>query len=142
MGRSFERTEWKPLATAGNHSQVALGLLAEVPPMQVLSKQLIQGATFNGCLNEALRYIGKEDQQVAEEIHISNGYMSRFLRGVGQQWAKRLVAFMRVTHSLAPLQWMADQMGCELVVRSKYEADLAEARARLAALERGERYAA
>jgi transcriptional regulator with XRE-family HTH domain len=142
MDRIFERTEWKPEATTGKHSQSALGLLAEVPPMQVLGRPLIQGVTFNGCLNESLRYLGMEDQEVAEKIHISNGYMSRFLRGVGQQWAKRLIAFMRVTHSLAPLQWMADQMGCDLVVRSSQAAELAAARARVQELERGERYAA
>jgi hypothetical protein len=31
--------------------------------------------------------------------------------------ALRVVRFMRITGSLAPLQWIADQMGCDVVVR-------------------------
>lgn len=51
--------------------------------------------------------------------------------------AKRLVAFMRVTNSLAPLQWMALQMGCELVVRDAQAARIAELQAELQQLTRG-----
>lgn len=136
MDRSFERTEWKPLASTGNHSQVSLPLIGEVPRSQSLDAAFVARATFNGCLNEAVRNSGLEDQEIADLIHISHGYMSRFMRGVAQQWAKRLIAFMRVTNSLAPLQWMADQMGCELTVRSSISAELAAARSRVAELER------
>ncbi|GKS91194.1 hypothetical protein [Acidovorax sp. SUPP2539] len=121
---------------------MALPLIGLVPRAQLLDLPVLQRATFNGCMNEAVRHSGKEDQEIADEIHISPGYMSRFMRGVGQQWAKRLVAFMRTTNSLAPLQWMAEQMGCELTVRNdaRREADLL--RARLLELEKYERIAA
>lgn len=142
MDRTVAPTEWKPLATAGNHSQVSLALVGEVPGQQVLSMAIVQRATFSGVLNEACKNSGMEDQDIADKIHISHGYMSRFMRGVGQQWAKRLVAFMRVTNSLAPLQWMADQMGCDITVRSAQSAELAAARARVAELERNGRCAA
>jgi len=142
MDRSFHPTEWKPEASAGNHSQSSLALVGEVPRQQLLEAAVVQRATFNGVLNEACKNSGMEDQEIADAIHISHGYMSRFMRGVGQQWAKRLVAFMRVTNSLAPLQWMADQMGCEITVRSAVSAELAAARARVAELERNGRYAA
>ena len=142
MDCTFDPTEWKPQASAGNHSQVALALIGEVPRAQLLDARVVTRSTFNGCLNEAVRHSGLEDQQIADRIHISHGYMSRFMRGVGQQWAKRLIAFMRETGSLAPLQWIADQMGCDITVRSAMSAELAAARARVAELERGGRLAA
>lgn len=83
-----------------------------------------------------------EDQEIADQIYICHGYMSRFMRGVAQQWAKRMVAFMRVTNSLAPLQWLAHEMGCDLTVRSVISAELAAARARVAELERSGRLVA
>lgn len=142
MDRSFPLTEWKPEASAGKHSQVSLSIMSLVPGAQLLDVHVLQRVTFNGCLNEAVRHSGKEDQEIAAEIHISAGYMSRFLRGVGQQWARRMVAFMYATNSIAPLQWMAEQMGCEITVRNdaRREADLL--RARLQELERYERIAA
>lgn len=142
MDCTLTRTEWKPQASAGNHPQVELALIGEVPRPQFLNATVVTRSTFNGCLNEAVRHSGLEDQQIADRIHISHGYMSRFMRGVGQQWAKRLIAFMRETGSLAPLQWIADQMGCDITVRSAVSAELAAARARVAELERGGRMAA
>ncbi len=142
MDRTVPLTEWKPQATTGKHTQVPLPLIGQVPHAQVLSAQIVERASFNGCLNEAVRHSGLEDQEIADQIHISHGYMSRFMRGVAQQWAKRLIAFMRVTGSLAPLQWMADQMGCDLTVRHAVSAQLAEARAKVAELERMGRMAA
>ncbi len=139
MDRSVRPTEWKPEASAGNHTQVGLALIGEVPRQHVLEAHIVQRASFSGVLNEAAKHSGMEDQEIADAIHISHGYMSRFMRGVGQQWAKRLVAFMRETNSLAPLQWIAEQMGCEIKARSSVAAELAEARAKLAELER--RYA-
>lgn len=142
MDRSFHPTEWKPEASAGNHSQVSLALIGEVPRQQLLDAVVVQRATFNGVLNEACKNSGMEDQEIADLIHISHGYMSKFMRGVAHQWAKRMVAFMRITNSLAPLQWMAHQMGCRLVMENDVARALAEARARVADLERRERMVA
>jgi len=142
MDCTFDPTEWKPQASAGNRSQAGLALIGEVPREQLLDQRVVSRSTFNGCLNEAVRHSGLEDQQIADRIYISHGYMSRFMRGVGQQWAKRLVAFMRETRSLAPLQWIADQMGCDITVRSALSAELAAAKALIAEHERRERHAA
>jgi hypothetical protein len=142
MDRSFERTEWKPEETAGKLSQAEMPFLCDVQPPQLLSAPVMTHATFNGCLNEAIRHSGMEDQEVAKRIHISAGYMSKFMRGVAHQWAKRMLAFMRITNSLAPLQWMAHQMGCRLVMENDVARALAEARARVADLERRERMVA
>lgn len=46
---------------------------------------------------------------------------------------------MRDTRSLAPLQWIAHQMGCDLTPRSLQAAELAAAKARVAELERAGR---
>jgi hypothetical protein len=127
----------QPQATGGKRSQSEMPILAAVATMHTLDACVISQASFSGYLTAAAHHSGKEDQEIADEIHICHGYMSRFMRGVAQQWAKRLIAFMRVTQSLAPLQWMAEQMGCDLVVRARLSAELAAARARVAELERG-----
>jgi hypothetical protein len=36
------------------------------------------------------------------------------LKGVAGLYGKKLVLFMRITRSVAPLQWMAEQVGYEL----------------------------
>lgn len=136
MGRSLQPTEWNTEATAGMHLQVPLsGMLAAVPEPQLLAAAVIERATFSGCLVSAMHHCGKDDQTIAAEIHISQGYMSRFLRGVGQQWAKRLVAFMRRTNSLAPLQWIAHQVGCDVVRRDSRAAEVAALMSRLQELQ-------
>jgi len=112
-------------------------ILAKVATMHTLDECVIEQATFSGCLVAAAHHSGKDDAEIAAEIHICAGYMSRFMRGVAQQWARRLVGFMRTTQSLAPLQWMAHQMGCDIVVRNRLSAELAAARARVRELERG-----
>lgn len=108
-----------------------MAMLSPVPGAQVLPPEIAVRATFNGCLNEAARHSGKDDHEIAAECHVCAGYFSRFMRSVGQQQAKRLVAFMRATNSLAPLQWLAEQMGCELSVRDKRAAEVAALKARL-----------
>lgn len=130
MDHSFQRVEWKPEASAGKHSQVE-ELGPESAPT-LLDDFVLVRATFNGALNESVRRSGKEDQAIADEIHISPGYMSRFMRGVGQQWAKRLVAFMHATNSRAPLQWIAHQVGCEVVLSAPRDAEIRRLEAELA----------
>lgn len=132
MQSILRATEWKPQATTGNHSQVGLALLGEVAQPHLMTEVTLTKATFNGCLNESARVSGKEDLLIADEIHISPGYMSRFMRGVAQQWAKRLVLFMLSTNSRAPPQWIAYQVGCEVVLRSSKEAQIRELERQLA----------
>lgn len=127
MNSSVEASEWKAKERAGNGSQVGMPFMAPVEPLQLLPQSVVSRASFSGCLVEAARFCGLEDHEIAQAIHISPGYMSRFMRGVGQQWARRLVAYMRATQSYAPLQWMADQMGCDITVRSMVSAELAAA---------------
>lgn len=137
MDQSVALTEWKPQASAGKHWTVAQPAPALGPesPLATLEISVLIRVTFSGALNEASKHSGKEDWQIADEIHISHGYMSKFMRGVGQQWAKRLVAFMRATHSIAPLQWIAHQMGCKIEVPSELSRQLEQAKANLARLE-------
>jgi transcriptional regulator with XRE-family HTH domain len=126
MSSTFGAIDWKPEASGGNRSQVGMPFLSEVPRPQMLAQALLARLTFSGALVESARFSGKEDQEIADEIHISHGYMSRFMRGVAQQWAKRLVAYMRATNSLAPLQWLADQMGCDVAPRAGNAARIRE----------------
>lgn len=140
MDTSIAEGDRKPIAITGNHwAQRPLQILAAAPPpaaMQTLAANVLASADFSAVLQFAAQHSGMDDLQIADRIAISPGYMSRFLRSVAQQWAKRLIAFMRATHSLAPLQWMAEQMGCELVVRDTRAAEVAALKARLAEIER------
>ena len=120
MHHSFVQDEWKPKEPAGNGTQASLpGSIGVVRDPQKLDLELIAKVSFNGALVEAARHSGMEDQELAGELHISPGYMSKFMRGVAQAWAKRLVRYMRVTNSLVPLQWMAFEMGCVVERRSE-----------------------
>jgi len=92
---------------------------------------VLNGATFNGVLQFAAQHSGESDEAIAEAMHICKGYMSRFMRGVAQQWAKRLVLFMRKTQSLGPLQWLAEQVGCDVVMRDSRAAEVAALKQRL-----------
>ncbi|MBT9495352.1 MAG: hypothetical protein IV107_24025 [Paucibacter sp.] len=104
--------------------------------MQVLPGCVVSASSFNNILASAAQHSGLDNEVIAERIHICAGYMSRFMRGIGQQWAKRMVSFMRETQSLAPLQWMAEQMGCDVVLRDSRAAEVAALRARLSEIER------
>lgn len=136
MGRTFPPIDRQPQASTGKHSQAGLHILSEVSHPHQLAAAHVAKATFNGCLTAAAQHSGLDDHEIADQINICHGYMSRFMRGIAQQWAKRMVAFMRTTQSLAPLQWMADQMGCDVVLRAGQAARIAELQAELAQLTR------
>ncbi len=140
MGTTVEQFDRQPKGIAGNHwLQRPLSIHAEAPPPVVLALlplPVVAGATFSQVLQFAAQASGRDDEDIAQAIAICKGYMSRFMRGVGQQWARRLVSFMRETGSLGPLQWMADQVGCEVVPRDSRAAEVAGLRARLQELER------
>jgi len=132
MDHSLAADRWKPADTSGNRVAVQrdFGGVAAVE-IAMLDKRLVARASFTGCLNECLRHDGREDQQIAEAIHVSKGYLSKLLRSVWAAQAKRLVEFMRETRNLAPLQWMAHQVGCELVRRDAMAERIAELQAEL-----------
>jgi hypothetical protein len=128
MDRSLCPVDRKPEAITRNHWQVADAAppLGPESPPTLLEPSVLARVTFSGALNEAAKSSGKDDLTIADEIHISAGYMSRAMRGIWQAWAKRLVLFMRATNSRAPAQWIAHQVGCDLVVRSSREARIRE----------------
>jgi len=147
MDRTVPQIEWKAQETTGNlwkarpspddpPAQRPLGAqLAEVRPMAMLDEQLLARVSYDGALAEAMRSSGKDDWEVADEIHISHGYMSKFLRGQCRQWARRLVAFCRATRNLAPVQIIAHELGCGLVPRAPQLARIRELQAELAQLQ-------
>lgn len=142
-GRSLDTGQWKPVETTGNHvvPQRDFGGVAAVRELHVIAGEHLNRLTFSGALADCLRHDGREDQEIAKAIHISKGYLSKLLRSVWYAQARRLVAFMRETRCIAPLQWIAHQVGCDVVQRSTVQAELALARSRLAELERQARAA-
>lgn len=140
MGTIFSATDRKPEATTGNRSsRHAFYPLDDGPDegMALLPLQVVQRASFSTVLQFAAQSSGLDDQQLAKKLSICKGYMSRFLRGVAEAWAKRVVKFMQATHSLAPLQWLAAQVGCEVVQLDARAAEIAALEAQLAELRHG-----
>jgi hypothetical protein len=92
-------------------------------PTQRLRREVVERSSFMQCMSEAARHSHLEDRQLAMRVGISDGYMSKFMRHVGAQWAARLVAYMRETNSIAPLQWIARQVGCEVSISAERSTD-------------------
>ena len=127
-------TEWKDKETNGNDTQVGMPFLAAVAPPVMADRSFIRRCDAVGALRLAAQQSGMDDFEIADELHMSHGYMSKVLHGTAGLHGNRLVAFMRVTNNLAPLQWLAEQMGCDVVQRDSRAAEIAELQAKLAEL--------
>jgi hypothetical protein len=114
MNSSIALTEWKGEESAGKHSQGRLPLIGSVPQPVMADPMFINRSSWEGALRFAVQRSGIDDFEVADQMAISHGYMSKVLKGVAGLYGKRLVTFMRITGSVAPLQWMAEQVGYEL----------------------------
>lgn len=124
------------METAGKHQQAEMPFFAVVRAPAQASPDLIARMSDVGALRLSVQESGRDDYEIADALHISPGYMSKVLKGTAGLYGKRLVAFMRHTNNLAPLQWLADQMGCDLVLRDSRAAEVAALRAKLAELEK------
>lgn len=139
MGTIFSAIDRKPEATTGNRSSRHAFYPdddAADEPMSLQPAQVVARQSFSTVLQFAAMGSGLDDQQLAKRLSVCKGYMSRFLRGVAEAWAKRLVKYMQATHSLAPLQWLAAQVGCEVVQLDVRAAEIAALEARLAEMRR------
>lgn len=144
MDGSFRESEWKDQDRSGKDStaQGHLPLICKVPRMGLADAQFIEACSCEGALRYAVQRSGEDDFEVADKIGISHSYFSKVLKGTAGLYGKRLVRFMRETRNLAPLQWYAAQMGCDVVQRSSQAAHIAKLEAELQAARRGERMAA
>lgn len=100
-------------------------------PPEAAPAEFIGAATHVGAIRYASQRSGFDDFEIADKLAISHGYMSKVLKGTAGLWGPRLVRFMRVTGSVAPLQWLADQMGCEVTLRDTRAAEVAALQSRL-----------
>ncbi|HYC00375.1 MAG TPA: hypothetical protein VEA35_13505 [Ramlibacter sp.] len=98
--------------------------------------------TLSQVLSEAARDSGLDDREIAEFVQVSQGYFSRFMRRLTEQWAIRMVLFMMATRSVEPLRWMAHRLGYDLARARMPAAEVAQLQARLAELQREGRAAA
>lgn len=106
--------------------------ICQVRGPQPAEIDFISRASWDGVLRYAVQWSGKDDYEVADEIPISHGTMSKVLKGTAGLWGHRLVKFMRATESLAPLQWLANEMGCDIVRRAPLETEVERLRRELA----------
>lgn len=141
---SVRRGEWKDRDSPGKDStaQRALALLGEAPGLGMADASFIEVCSWEGSCRYAVQRSGHDDFEVADAVGISHGYISKILKGTAGLWGKRLVRFMQETRCIAPLQWLADQMGCDVVVRHSRAAEIARLQALVAELQRDGRAAA
>jgi hypothetical protein len=135
MGHSFGASQWKDRDSAGKDwkDQGDLALIGEVPSAAPIpaDSSFISVSSWEGVMRYAVQRTGDDDYEIADEVGISHSYICKVLKGTAGLYGKRLVKFMRVTKSLAPLQWLAHQMGCEIVVRDSQAARIAALQAEL-----------
>jgi hypothetical protein len=142
MGSTLQPDHWKPAATLGNHMdspQRPLPIMAEAPPARayrLLPAEVLNGATFTNVLEHMALHSGMDRQSLAAEVFISKGYLTKVLGGVGECWARLMVRMMRECRCLGPLQWIAGEMGADLVLRDSRAAEVAALKQRLQDLER------
>lgn len=136
MNPTFAETEWKGKETTGKHSQGAFPFLAAVKAPARAPDAVVASGDEVSALRYAAQTSGMDDFEIADELNISHGYMSKVLKGTAGMYGKRLVKFMRLTGSLAPLQWLAEQMGCEVVVKDARAAQIKALQDQLAELQR------
>lgn len=152
MSTNVVRPEWKPKESAGKH-WTAGAAPAPIPfpeqrrdtdaaPLLAVDVEQLERMSFSGVLQDAAVRDGRDHDEIAEAIHVSPGYFSKFLRAVAEAWARRLVAYCRETKTVAPIQWLAHQVGGELVMRDSRAARIAELQAQLQELQRDQRRAA
>lgn len=123
MRPTVPATDRKPEATIGKDwvSQREMPLLAAVGDAHEADADFISRASWDGTLRYAVQRSGYDDYEVADAMPMSHGYMSRVMRGAANLSGERLIKFMRITGSVAPLQWLADQMGYELLKKTPAE---------------------
>ncbi len=122
--------------STGDHSLARLALPSPTKGLFLADVDFVRQVSFAASMRYAVQRSGRDDFEIAEQIAVSQGYMSKVLKGTGGLYGQRLVAFMRATGSVAPLQQMAEQLGCEVVQRDSRAAEVAALRQRLQDLER------
>ena len=110
--------------------------LSVVKAPRLASADIVGRLSDVGALRLSVQESGHDDYEIAEALAISPGYMSKVLKGTAGLYGKRLVKFMRQTNNLAPLQWLAEQMGCDVVMRDSRAAEVAALKSRLQELEK------
>jgi hypothetical protein len=124
------------MESKGDCVQREMPFLAEVRAPEMAPGSFVERSTDVGSIRYAAQRSGMDDYEIAEGLCISPGYMSKVMRGTAGLYGSRMVRFMKITGSLAPLQWLADQMGCDLVLRDPAKARIAELERELQALKR------
>jgi transcriptional regulator with XRE-family HTH domain len=137
MSHSITAFDWKAQETTGKHTtdrgrptpcddgytEVFLVPEPELPRTHV------------GAMRYAVHRSGLDQYELADLMHVSHGHMSKVLHGTGGFYGQRMSDFMRRSRSLAPLQWLANDMGCDVVLRSFAAAEVAALRSRLLQLQ-------
>ena len=116
MQASLAGINRKPPKTTGNHSKERRRRPRfQLPRLERIER--IQDVEWDEVMRDAVHKSGMSDYEVADSIPLSHGHMSKVLKGTAGLFGDRFVRYMRITGSLGPLQWLADQMGCDIVQR-------------------------
>ncbi|ALV06676.1 hypothetical protein DES44_2153 [Roseateles depolymerans] len=138
MNQSFSAAQWKDRDSTEKASTLPGAFFSDVielPPLQLANVAFIRRCSWDSSLRYAVQNSGADDYEVADDIPVSHSYMSKILKGTAGLHGQKLVTFMRRTRSLAPLQWLAEQMGAEIVLKDSQAQRIAALQAELRELQ-------
>ena len=128
------------------NEQTELRMIGEVRIPRLVDPDTVGGLpTFRAALRFAINRSGFDQEAVAVELGIDPSCFSRMVKEPRHAYARprefpneKLADFCRITGCLAPLQWLAGQVGYEPVSAretriQRLERELAEERARAVA---------
>jgi len=94
--------------------------LQEVRPPQMTDKEIVKRVpTFLDAIRVSMNLSGTSHQKISNELEVDKGHMSRILSGKANFSLNKLKHLMMLCGTLLPLQWLAYQMGYDLVKREK-----------------------
>ena len=116
--------------------QQQIPMLAEVhkPRFATTTELVLASRSLSSSIALAIRLSGFTDETVCETLGIDKGHFSRIMKGRAHFPVNKLPALMELTQSLAPLQWLANRMGFNLV-QQQHSEEIEALRARLRVLE-------
>jgi hypothetical protein len=118
--------------------QRELPILSEMPrPARADDNLVVRAGDLLAAVQMCVQLSGLSNETICERLAIDPGHWTRMMQGRASLQLKKLPALMRICGNLAPLQWLAQEMGFDLYedAKAKRKAEL------LAELDRLERVA-
>jgi transcriptional regulator with XRE-family HTH domain len=116
--------------------QREIPILAEMQRPTRADEHLVSRAgDLLGAVQMCVQLSGLSNEAICERMGIDPGHWTRMMQGRASLQLRKLPALMRICGNLAPLQWLASEMGFDLYEDAKAKRK-AELLAELASMEK------